>query len=703
MLADIWGKVCLFHPAIVCKDVGADWKRILLETIPEIERADHSAQAVSVLNDCLFKCLDDPLTFARQKSSHDLSAENRKPEPSKLVIPGEIFSILRIGPDMIRSESFLNRLSESLRDIGRLILDLRWTSPYDRKLPHTFLRFFADSHCCAIPGIRRVHHGWNEDGEPYIYRQAWEVSREIRLNPVGGPSRLSSIPSVFILNNSSILHFWQPLSALQTLPNIRVIWEQTGLFSIPESEEIPYGEDIGVHLNTFWPGFQPDLILGMPIPPHELPVMADRIMTEKSRHTSSPLFPPPMQFPEPEPFSDRLSREDRLMGLFKTWVILRHFSPFSNTTDWNAILYEWIPKVENAKGPKEYYQIFEKLTAQLHDSHVQVRHRMTEKTAVLPIRLKYAEGKVVVGEIKGYPEILLGDEIIRINEAPIGLVEKQWRKRISASSDQAFRRDFMRQVVMGEKGEHLKLSVRSSDRIREIRLPFLEPSGAKEDTQNENTPTFFPMPRAARHIRIVENKIGYMTPFTMPSAKTLDNAFQLLADTDGLVIDLRGYPRTHFQHELLRHLCRKTVCSPRYEIPLVGYQNTNMLKWEMIQYMVTPHADRYVYDKPVVALTDETTQSSAEDFCMYLRNADRAVFVGTPTAGCHGNMAFADLPGGGWLSFTGMRVTWPDGTPFRGIGIIPDVEVRQTIRGLRQSQDEILEKGVRTLKGLITN
>jgi len=212
----------------------------------------------------------------------------------------------------------------------------------------------------------------------------------------------------------------------------------------------------------------------MPIPFHDLPALVERVLEEKSKRTS-PLFPPPMQFPEPEPVSERLSREDRLMGLFKAWVILRHFSPFSNLTDWDAFLYEWIPKVEIAQDLKEYYQIFEKLTAQLHGIHVQVRHRMSDKTAVLPIRLKYAEGRMVVGGIKGEPEILLGDEIVSINEAPFGLVEKQWRKRISASSDQAFRRDFLRQVVIGEKGEHLKLSVRSSGRIREIRLPFLEP------------------------------------------------------------------------------------------------------------------------------------------------------------------------------------------------------------------------------------
>ncbi|QTA85228.1 S41 family peptidase [Desulfonema magnum] len=705
MLADIWGKVYLFHPAIVCRNIGADWNRVLLKMIPKIENTADSAQAVSALNDGLFRWLDDPLTFARQKPSPDLSAEDCKPESSEFSISDKITSILGIGPDSIRSKSFLNQLSqvsETLRNAKRLIVDLRWRSPYDKNLPHTFLRFFADSPCRGIPEIRRVHHGWNEDGEPYIYRQTWEVSHGIRVNPFSEPEHFSRIPLVFVVNNSSVSHFWQQLSALQSLPRIRVIWEQTGSFSIPRSEAITYNEDIEVHLNALLSRFQPDLVRPAPIPSHELPAVAEQVLAEKSKYTS-PLFPPPMQFPEPEPISDRLSREERLMGLLKTWVILRHFFPLFDVRDWDALLYKWIPKAEAAPDLKAYYRVLKALTVQLHDSHAHVRHPAIEKSAAIPVRLKYAEEKVVIGEISEAPGISLGDEVIRINDTSVDSLETQFRLRISASSDQAFYRDFLGRMVMGEKGKELKLTVRNAGRLTELSLRFMEPTQEKGETERKATVPFFAMPPAAKHIRILENNLGYMTPFTMAGVKILDNAFHLLENTDGLIIDLRGYPKTHFQQELIRRLCRETVCSPRYEIPVAAYPDADVLKWSVIQYVIKPDRNGYVYDKPVVALTDETTQSSAEDFCMYLRNANRAVFVGSPTAGCHGNMAFADLPGGGWLSFTGMRVTWPDGTPFQGIGIIPDVRVSPTIRALRQGRDEILEQGIRTLKGLITN
>jgi len=80
--------------------------------------------------------------------------------------------------------------------------------------------------------------------------------------------------------------------------------------------------------------------------------------------------------------------------------------------------------------------------------------------------------------------------------------------------------------------------------------------------------------------------------------------------------------------------------------------------------------------------------------------ADRATFVGSPTAGTNGNVTFVHLPGGGSLSFTGMRVTYGDGGRFQNIGILPDVPAEPTLAGLRAGRDEVLEAGVETLRRL---
>jgi len=222
-----------------------------------------------------------------------------------------------------------------------------------------------------------------------------------------------------------------------------------------------------------------------------------------------------------------------------------------------------------------------------------------------------------------------------------------------------------------------------------------------------------------RYLRALPGNLVYMIPFAMPEVTALKETFALIQNTNGLILELRGYPKTHFQHELVRCLCQTPAPSPRYEIPVFGEYaspigeyvspigeyaspsgpDEQKRSWKVIQHTIQPDG-RAVYTKPVVALIDETTASSAEDFCMYLKIAGRVTFVGRRTAGCVGNATYVNLPGGGRFTFTGMRVTWPDGSPVWGIGIVPDVSVEPEHNGVKAGRDLVLEKGLETLQAL---
>src|SRR5437899_8081372 len=65
MLADMWGKLYLFHPRVVSG--GLDWNRVLVETIPRVEKAAGADELAGVLNESLFKPLDDPFAFAQTR------------------------------------------------------------------------------------------------------------------------------------------------------------------------------------------------------------------------------------------------------------------------------------------------------------------------------------------------------------------------------------------------------------------------------------------------------------------------------------------------------------------------------------------------------------------------------------------------------------------------------------------------------------
>ncbi len=75
-----------------------------------------------------------------------------------------------------------------------------------------------------------------------------------------------------------------------------------------------------------------------------------------------------------------------------------------------------------------------------------------------------------------------------------------------------------------------------------------------------------------------------------------------------------------------------------------------------------------------------------------------AVTIGSQTAGADGNASRIPLPGGIMAGFSGIGVLYPDGGVTQREGIRVDIEVRPTIKGIRDGRDELLEHAVKLLE-----
>ena len=102
-----------------------------------------------------------------------------------------------------------------------------------------------------------------------------------------------------------------------------------------------------------------------------------------------------------------------------------------------------------------------------------------------------------------------------------------------------------------------------------------------------------------------------------------------------------------------------------------------------------------------MVLINAVPQSASETEVMYLRQLPRVRVVGTPTTGTTGNVTQVSIPSGARFGFTGVVWYNLDGSHFQNIGILPDVHVAPTIRGVRAGRDEILEAGIRVLKQML--
>ena len=103
--------------------------------------------------------------------------------------------------------------------------------------------------------------------------------------------------------------------------------------------------------------------------------------------------------------------------------------------------------------------------------------------------------------------------------------------------------------------------------------------------------------------------------------------------------------------------------------------------------------------RKIVILADETSISQAEYTSMAFRAAHGAIVVVSQTAAADGNVSPFALPGGLRSMISGIGVFYPDKRPTQRIGIVPNVEVKPTIAGIREGRDEVPEEALRKILG----
>jgi hypothetical protein len=71
-----------------------------------------------------------------------------------------------------------------------------------------------------------------------------------------------------------------------------------------------------------------------------------------------------------------------------------------------------------------------------------------------------------------------------------------------------------------------------------------------------------------------------------------------------------------------------------------------------------------------------------------------STFVGSSTSGANGNVTDVAVPGGHFITFTGMDVRHGDGRQLQRVGIVPHVPVPRTVANIAAGVDEVLEKAL---------
>ena len=161
----------------------------------------------------------------------------------------------------------------------------------------------------------------------------------------------------------------------------------------------------------------------------------------------------------------------------------------------------------------------------------------------------------------------------------------------------------------------------------------------------------------------------------------------------GIIIDIRNYPPSYVAYMLGAFFVSENT---PIAIQSVGNPN-NPGEFTFGTVDVIPKLE-YSYQGKLVVLVNENTQSQAEYTTMSFRAGSNTTVIGSHTAGADGSVSEIVLPGGLTTLISGCAVYYPDGRETQRVGIVPDIEVKPTIQGIREGRDELLEKAIEIIK-----
>jgi C-terminal processing protease CtpA/Prc len=408
----------------------------------------------------------------------------------------------------------------------------------------------------------------------------------------------------------------------------------------------------------------------------------------------------------------KLPEAERLAGFARLWSEVKYnFALFDRVpeVDWDKVLLEYIPKVQQAETLDEYCLVLERSLALLHDGHTGVSGGLyTHRLTPLPFEVRrLTSGQVVITRIvpplevrnsKRKDEITRaalkpGEELTHIDGQMVAdILEREIYPQVCASTPQG--RDLLAcwWLLGGDYGSTATLRIRGLDGTeREVTLsranyPSSKPKGF-ESCEAQDGILYVNLPR-------FESK---------EVVKDFEKVFPRLQKARGLILDVRHNEGGNDENV-------DSIISMLTDKPING------LRWKTRQYMPAFRAlgkEQQWHEEeddpvkpsrkdpflgPVVVLTGPETFSAAEDFVVLLHASKRATVVGERTNGSTGQPLMIDLPAAVKARICTIHNTYPDGREFVGVGVIPDVEVHPTAVDIATDRDVVLEKGIALLK-----
>lgn len=385
----------------------------------------------------------------------------------------------------------------------------------------------------------------------------------------------------------------------------------------------------------------------------------------------------------------------RILSLFRYWNMINYFFPNKQLADkdWNEILNEYTPKFINAENELEYEQVAIQIIGEIQDTHANLwggNNKIEEWKGnyFAPVHLRFIESKLVVTdyynpELK--PEICLeiGDVITKIDGKNTDDIVSDLSKYYPASNEAARLRDISADMLRSQNNEV---------EVEYLQNGILKTQKIKLYPRNELNIYRWYKKNDEKCYRLLDNNIGYVTLMSIKD-DDISKIKEEFKNARGIIIDIRNYPSTFVPFNLGSFFVSSST-------PFVKFTNGNINnpgEFSFTKELEIPNTGES-YKGKLIVLVNELSQSQAEYTAMAFRAGDNTTIVGSTTAGADGNVSTIMLPGGLRTMISGIGVYYPNGGETQRIGIVPDIEVRPTIDGIKNGKDELIDKAIEIIQ-----
>jgi len=719
-LCKLWGAVRYFHPYLAYR-ADIDWDKALITALPKVSAAENSIEYADAVEEML-STLGDPVTRVLKNPSLGVPDADRQKHSDRLTPDGILAVTIGDYADFAEwdgSMRIMTAIRDRLADAHGVVFDLRAKSPVASDLLDRVTRAFVfsgiESRLTSIavttPGLRRrIYWGFYQEE---VQELAWYVY-QIRTIPPAPDAK--DRPTVFLVNSHSAIP--AAALALQQAGKAQIVAEGT-VDEAPmiASHRLQLADGVEVQFRTSElvfadssVGIQPDITL-----PSSANLGEDSAGFQAALHAVRNFHPslvhrkiPPVGLIRERSYSEMQypPLEYRVLAAFRIWTVINYFFPYKDLMgeDWNGVLREFIPRMEKAATALEYNLAVSEMMTHLHDGHSRIDSPVIRNyagAAPPPVFVRMIEGLPVV---TGFTDdqaakasgIEVGDIILKVDgeEAMDRLARRA--KYVHASTPQALMYYDAGNFLRGAEGSTAAVTVRDTqDQVREIRLPR-----KAEFAQTS------PGGRRGEIVTTLDGNIGYIDLDRLPESQ-MGEAMEKLKDTRAIIFDMRGYPQVSWGY---LWLSPKAGPAGIGDFPIVIFadgptgQEEGLLGGGAVEQSVWHRQvargmpQKWQYKGRTVMLIDERAASAAESDGSTLKASTGAKFIGSPTAGQDGGVADFSVPGGITVSFSGMSARHADGRQLQRVGLLPDIEVKPTIAGIRAGRDEVLEKAVEYLQ-----